>query len=154
MEKHHVTWILEFEAMTSPTLSLDLMEIGQQEMQKIMGSLGPTDFFTSPCRLWRRRHSFGKVLQCYWCPFCAILRCCRHRASFRVPAVERLFHQTWRTQATFQVQTESFMSMDMRSEMVDAEIFIWELIIVFQVAQNHGKRYSELPKAIPCNILK
>ncbi len=121
MEKHHVIWILKFEAMTSPTLSLDLMEIGQQEMQKKMGSLGPGFLDVVPfetCRFSRRRHSFGKVLQCYWCPFCAILRCCRHRASFQVPAVERLFHQTWKisfgTQATFQVQTESFMSMDMR----------------------------------------
>ena len=37
---------------------------------------------------------------------------------------------------------------------VDTEIFIWALIIVFQVAQNYGKWYSELPRALHFDVLK
>ena len=40
---------------------------------------------------------------------------------------------------------------------IDEEVFICLYVrcsFVLKVAPNHGKRYGELPKAIPCSILK
>ena len=58
------------------------------------------------------------------------------------------------TLQTFQTKIYQHNNIWETGKRVDEIILHMSALFVLKVAPNHGKRYSELPKAIPCNIFK